>query len=200
MLLFQPIRSSKSSSPRIASSLRRLRSRDPRGVGAALRQHQRNRIGLTSPRSRRICRAWRRSCSVRANCFIHRALRSSSTGLVGSRIGRVVTKDRRGSGQYLSHPHRAVGALLGQSDTDGGVPRIAPASLQAPPIAITCQKVASARQPNRRQCLFSFERAAGFIPHKIRPLRSAGGAPTLRKRDKRPSHPVVVRCIEVPRV
>jgi hypothetical protein len=53
---------------------------------------------------------------------------------------------------------------------------------------------------NSRQCLFSFGRVADFIPHKIRPLRSAGSIPTVGKRDKRPSHPVVVRCFGVPRI
>ena len=56
--------------PRIAGGLRRLRSRDPRGMGAALRQHQRKRIGLASTRSRRVCRPCRRRCSIGANCLL----------------------------------------------------------------------------------------------------------------------------------
>ena len=55
---------------RIAGSLRRLRSRDPRGMGTALRQHQGKRIGLASARSRRICRPCRRRCSIGENCLL----------------------------------------------------------------------------------------------------------------------------------
>jgi hypothetical protein len=51
------------------------------------------------------------------------------------------TKDRRGSCQYLSRPRRAVGTLLGQLDTDGGVPRWVSTSLQAQLIAITRLKL-----------------------------------------------------------
>src|SRR5258707_10830787 len=56
------------------------------------------------------------------------------------------TKDRGGSCQYVRHPRRAVGTLVGQFGTDGGVPKLAPTSLQAQPIAISRLKVVLGRQ------------------------------------------------------
>ena len=72
-LHFRPTRSSKSSSATTCQNCRQSTAftfSDPRGMGAALRRHQRNWIGLTSVRSRRICRLCRRGCSIGANCLL----------------------------------------------------------------------------------------------------------------------------------